>query len=70
MYSMFVTLETSQLEISSLNELIDEQYLEKRCDMSVTSEVFQDDISPYMAAAPVWSWHHLFTLNCIVVVQG
>ena len=47
MYSMFVTLETSQLEISGLNESIVVQYLlERAYDMSVTSEVFQDDIFP------------------------
>ena len=51
MYSMFVTLETSQLEMSSLNALVVEQYVKKRCDMSVVFEVSQDEMLPYRAAA-------------------
>ena len=38
--------------------------------MSVTSEVFQYEMLPYRAAATAWSLHQLFTLNCIVVLQG
>ena len=38
--------------------------------MSVTSEVSQDEMFPYRAAAFAWSLHQLFTLNCIVVLQG
>ena len=63
MYSMFVTLETSQLEMSSLNALVVEQYVEKRSDMSVVFEVSQDEMLPYRAAARDASLHQAFTLN-------
>jgi hypothetical protein len=66
---MLVTLETFHLEMSSLNVLEVEQYVEKRNDMSVTFEVSQDTMFPYRAAARVGSLHHAFTLNCMMLQE-